>query len=273
MQDLFMSITDDERYCLVNIFGMMTRACYAAKVSDGVGGTLAINWQRLIYHAKTRAWAKKKWALLQSAISKDEDTMEQSYHDDYGELIQAEPARPSGVIPSARPNLGLQEQRPPREASDEGAPTVASQRPASRAAGTGSGPPVDKIGPVPGNMGGITDLLVRVLRTQADSNFAMHQLFQTTMLENIQATGTAVSTMGTIKEAKLTESKLRILQVCSGEDNRSLFILSKVYTKVDWEGHTTDNYSRVMRQLVVAVTSSAHKCNVHITPKLVATVK
>jgi hypothetical protein len=42
---------------------------------------------------------------------------------------------------------------------------------------------------------------------------------------------------------------------------------------VDQEGHTTDNYSWVMRQLVVAVPGSAHKCNVHITPKLVAMVK
>jgi hypothetical protein len=31
------------------------------------------------------------------------------------------------------------------------------------------------------------------------------------MLESIQATGTTVSTMGTMKEAKLTKLKLRIL--------------------------------------------------------------
>jgi hypothetical protein len=137
----------------------------------------------------------------------------------------------------------------------------------------GSGLPVDEIRPVPGDMGGITDLLVRVLRAQVDSNFAMHQSFQTTMLESIRATGTTVSTTGTIKEAKLTESKLRILQACSGEDDRSLFVLSKVYAKVDQEGHMMDNYSRVMRRLVVAISGSAHKCNVHITPKLIAMVK
>jgi hypothetical protein len=211
--------------------------------------------------------------LLHLDIGKDKDTMEQSYPEDYGELFQAEPVRPLVVIPSARPNLGLQEQRPPRKASNKGSPTVPSQRPVSRAAGTGSGPPVDKTGPVPGNMGGITDLLVRVLRAQADSNFAMHQLFQTTMLESIRVTGTAVSTTETIKEAKITKLKLRILRVCSGEDNRSLFVLLKVYAEVDREGHTTDNYSWVMRQLVVAVPGSAHKCNVHITPKLVATVR
>jgi hypothetical protein len=75
----------------------------------------------------------------------------------------------------------------------------------------------------------------------------MHQPFQTTMLENIRETGTTVSTTRTIKEAKLTKSKLRILRACSGEDNRSLFVLLKVYAKVDWKGHTTDNYSWVMR--------------------------
>ncbi len=34
-----------------------------------------------------------------------------------------------------------------------------------------------------------------------------------------------------------------------------------------------NNYSWVMRWLVVAIPGSAYKCNVHITPKLVATVK
>ncbi len=34
-----------------------------------------------------------------------------------------------------------------------------------------------------------------------------------------------------------------------------------------------ENYSRIMRQLVVAVPGSAHKCIVHITPKLVAKFK
>jgi hypothetical protein len=54
MRDLFMSITDDKRYRLVDIFGMMTRASCAAKASDRAGSTLAINWPRLIYHAKTQ---------------------------------------------------------------------------------------------------------------------------------------------------------------------------------------------------------------------------
>jgi hypothetical protein len=101
----------------------------------------------------------------------------------------------------------------------------------------------------------------------------MLQSFQMTLLENIQVTGTTVSAMGAVKEVKLTESKLRILQACLGEDNKSLFVLSKVCGEVDWEGHTTDNYRRVMQRLVVAIPGSAHKCNVHITLKLVVAVK
>ncbi len=273
MQDLFMSITDDKSYRLVDIFGMMTWVCCATKALDGAGSTLAVDWQRMIYHVKTWEWAEKKWASLQSNVGKDEDTKEQSYHKDNGELFQAEPARPLVVIPLERPNLRLQERRPLCKASDEGVSTVASQRLACHAAGTGSGSLADEIEPVPGDMGGITDLLVQVLRTQADSNFAMHQSVQMTIPENIWATGTVVSNTGTIKEAKLTKLKLRILRACMGEDNRSLFVLSKVYAKVDWEGHTTDNHSRVMQKLVVAVPGSAHKCNVHITSKLSGTVK
>ncbi len=197
-----------------------------------------------------------------------EDRPHTLHYDAYRQVLT-----PQGAQCTQEPNIGLHKQRPPRKASNKGTPTVASQWPASRAAGTGSCQPGDDIGPVPSNMGGITDLLVRVLKAQVESNFAMHQSFQATMLESIRATGTAVSTTGTIKGAKLTKSKLRILRACSGEDDRSLFILSKVYAEVDREGHTTGNYSRIMRRLVVAVPGSAHKCNVHITPKLVATVK
>jgi hypothetical protein len=60
MRDLFMSIMEGKRYRLVKIFWMMTRACCATKVLDGAVSTLAVDWQRLIYHAKTQAWAKKE---------------------------------------------------------------------------------------------------------------------------------------------------------------------------------------------------------------------
>jgi hypothetical protein len=196
--------------------------------------------------------------------------MEQSDLENYGEIFRGETARPLVVILVARPNIGFQGKRTPRAAPN---PTAASQMPASRASGAGPGPSADKLGQLPEDMGSIAGLLVQVMRAQAESTLTMHQLFQTTLLENIRVTGVAVSATGAVKEAKLTESKIKILHACSGEDNESLFVLPKVYSKVDWDGHTRDNYSRVMRQLVVAVPGSAYKCNVHITPKLVATVK
>jgi hypothetical protein len=67
---------------------------------------------------------------------------------------------PRGAQCTQEPNIGLHKWCPPCNASNEGAPTVASQQPASRAAGTGSCQPGDDIGPVPSNMGGITDLLI-----------------------------------------------------------------------------------------------------------------
>ncbi len=128
MRDLFMSVTDDERYRLVDIFGMMTRACCATREEDRAGSTLAINWRKLKYHAKTRAWAEEKWALLKSNVGEDEEAMEQSDLEDYGESFRGEMARPSVVIPAARPNIGFQGNRTPCAAPG---PTAASQMPAS----------------------------------------------------------------------------------------------------------------------------------------------
>jgi hypothetical protein len=42
------------------------------------GSTLAVDWRKLKYHAKTRAWAEEKWALLKSNVGEDEEAMEQS---------------------------------------------------------------------------------------------------------------------------------------------------------------------------------------------------
>jgi hypothetical protein len=182
MRDLFMSVTDDERYCLVDIFEMMTRACCATREGDGAGSTLAVDWCKLKYHAKTRAWAEEKWALLKSNVGEDEEVMEQSDLEDYGEIFRGETARPSVVIPAARPNIGLQGKRTPCVAPD---PTAAIQMLASRASGAGPGPLADKLGQLPEDMGSIADLLVRVMRAQAESTLTMHQSFQTTLLENI----------------------------------------------------------------------------------------
>ncbi len=235
-----MSITDDERYRLVDIFGMMTRACCATRERDGAGSTLAVDWRKLKYHAKTRARAEEKWALLKSNVGEDKEAMEQSDLEDYGEIFRGEMARPSVVILAARPNIGFQGKCTPCAAPN---PTAASQMPASRASRAGPGPLADELGQLPEDMRSIADLLVQVMRAQAESTLTMHQSFQTTLLENIRAMGVAVSATGAVKEAKLTELKIKILRACSGEDDESLFVLPKVYSKVDQEGHTTDNYS------------------------------
>ncbi len=193
MRDLFISVTDDERYRLVDIFGMMTWACCATREGDGAGSTLAVDWRKLKYHAKTRAWAEEKWVLLKSNVGEDKEAMEQSDLEDYGEIFRGEKARPSVVIPGARPNIGFQGKRAPRAAPG---PTAASQMPASRASGAGPDPSADKPGQLPEDMGSIADLLVRVIRAQAESMLTMHQSFQTTLLENIRATGVAVSATG-----------------------------------------------------------------------------
>ncbi len=146
MWDLFMSLTDDQRYRLVNIFGMMTWACCATRERDGAGSTLAINWCKLKYHAKTRAWAKEKWALLKSNVGEDEEAMEQFELEDYGEIFRGETARPSVVPLVARPNIGFQGKRTHRAAPKL---MAASQMPASRASGAGPGPSADKLGQLP----------------------------------------------------------------------------------------------------------------------------
>ncbi len=67
------------------------------------------------------------------------------------------------------------------------------------------------------------------------------------LLKNIQATSVAVAATGTTNEARLMDSKLRILCVCSRfEDNAALFSPSQLYLEVDREGGTMDTFSWVL---------------------------
>ena len=101
----------------------------------------------------------------------------------------------------------------------------------------------------------------------------MHQSFQTNMLANIRATSTALTATGTSKDKKLSDPKLRILQACSGHGDSHTFQLSKFYAELDKNGLTTDNCGMALRRLVVTVSGSAHQCNVHISPKVLAAAK
>jgi hypothetical protein len=111
--------------------------------------------------------------------------------------------------------------------------------------------------------------MVKILESQAESSLCLHQ----NLLDNIRVTSAAVGATGTTRDALLSDTKLRILQACTGRDNGLSFVLSKLYLKVEWEGGTTDTFSRVLCCLVVTVPGSLHKCNVHITSKIVLAVK
>jgi len=93
------------------------------------------------------------------------------------------------------------------------------------------------------------------------------------MRENIRLTGTAVVATGASKDTRLTESKLRILRACTGEDDGLPFIPSKFYLEVEREGGNKDTVGRILRRMAVTVPGSAHKCNIHVTPKIIEAVK
>jgi hypothetical protein len=111
--------------------------------------------------------------------------------------------------------------------------------------------------------------MVKNLEAQSEVNLRLHQ----NLMENFRVTSVAVGATGTTRDAWLLDAKLRILQACADHDDDGPFIPSKLYLEVDRDGGTTDTFSRVLRCLFVMVPGSAHKCNVHITPKIVLATK
>jgi hypothetical protein len=119
---------------------------------------------------------------------------------------------------------------------------------------------------------GLDDLgsiMVKNLESQAKSSLRLHK----NLLENIRVMGAAVGVTGTTRDARLSDTKLRILQACAGRDDGLPFVPSKLYLKVYREGGKMDTFSRVLRCLVVTIPGSLHKCNVHITSKIVLAAK
>jgi hypothetical protein len=111
--------------------------------------------------------------------------------------------------------------------------------------------------------------MVKIMEAQAESSLRLHK----NLLDNIRITGAVVGATEATRDARLVEAKLRILQACAGQDDGFSFSPSKLYLKVDREGGTTDTFSRVLCRLVVTVPGSPHKCNVHITAKIVSAAK
>ncbi len=55
------------------------------------------------------------------------------------------------------------------------------------------------------------NMMVKDLEAQGKANLALHEGYQTNMHKNIRLMGTAVVATGSSKDARLTESKLRVL--------------------------------------------------------------
>ncbi len=244
MFDLFDSLTKDEQVNRMPILEMMATACCGADNSGKVKSTLLSKWAQLRFHAGTKCWAAEAWAALTSLPVKERAPL---------------PVIPVVQSPEnrVRDQFGNRPQRPavrfPQAAT---APLVA--------------PKAAAIGMSAMDMG---DMMVKVLKAQVKANLALHESYQTDMCKNIRLTGTAVVATGSSKDTRLTESKLRILRVCSGHNDGLPFTLSKLYIKVEREGGAKDTFHRILRRMAVTVQGSAHKCNIHITPKIVEAVK
>ncbi len=117
------------------------------------------------------------------------------------------------------------------------------------------------------------NMMVKVIEVQVKASLTLHESYRANLRENIRLTGTAVVATGASKDARLTESKLRILRACTREDDGLPFVPSKFYVKVEREGGNKDMIGRILRQMVVTVPGSAHKCNIHVTPNIVEVVK
>ncbi len=117
------------------------------------------------------------------------------------------------------------------------------------------------------------DMMVKVIKAQAKASLALHKSYRTNLRENIRLTGTAVVATGASKDARLTESKLRILRACTREDDGIPFVPSKFYVEVEQEGGNKDTVGRILCPMVVTVPGSAHRCNIHVTLKIVEAVK
>ena len=247
MFDLFDSLEEEDRSDLYPIFEMVCMACCAADDSDMPASTLSTQWTRLTFHARTKRWATEAWAR-------------HSGQGDQVHVDQSDPLPPETPSPSAQ-FKNLFGQRKKRHAGH-------STRPATTQDSRAPTYPI-QAAPVDAAAGDLGSIMVKILEAQSEANLRLHR----NLMENFRVTSAAVGATGTTRDARLSDAKLRILQACAGHDDGGPFVPSKLYLEVDRDGGTTDTFSRVLRRLVVTVPGSAHKCNVHITPKIVLAAK
>jgi hypothetical protein len=116
-------------------------------------------------------------------------------------------------------------------------------------------------------------LVSKILQAQTESHLQLQQSLQANMMANIQATSTALAATSPAKDSKLSDTKLRVLQACSGHGDSAQFVLSKFYADLNINGLTSDNCSKGLRRFVISVPGSTHRVNVHISPKVIAAAK
>ena len=210
--------------------------------------TLSTQWTRLTYHARTKRWAAEAWA-------RHSGPGKQAHVD------QSDPLPPATPSPSAqfKDLFGKLQKRHAGHHPTRTATTRDSRAPIS---------PI-QLAPLDTAVGDLGPIMVKILEAQSEANLRLHQ----NLMENFRVTSAAVGAMGTTRDARLSDAKLRILQACAGHDDGGPFVPSKLYLEVDRDGGSTVTFSRVLRRLVVTVPGSAHKCNVHITPKIVLAAK
>ena len=237
MFDLLDSLDEEDRNELLPILEMMGMACCAADESDMAPSTLSSQWTRLTHHTRTKEWATEAWA-------RHSDPVEQSLSD-----TEAPAQFPSDQLQGL---FGQRRKRPAWAASnqDRRTPPISSAKASMEVGDLGS-------------------IITKILESQAEASLRLHQ----NLLENFRVTSAAIGATGTTRDTRLSAAKLRILQACAGGMEDGPFVPSKLYLEVDREGGTTDTFSRVLRRLVVTVPGSQHKCNVHITPKIVLAAK
>ena len=172
------------------ILEMMATACCGADNSGEARSTLSSKWTQLKFHKGTRLWAEEAWKMHQppavgerapSPVPQVVQSPEMKVRDLFGNR----PRRPGVTIARA-------------------ATAPVNPPPTARR----SMPEMD--------MG---DMMVKVIEVQTKASLALHESYRADLRENIRLTGTAVVATGASKDALLTESKLRILRACTGEDD------------------------------------------------------
>lgn len=236
-----------ERVQFAPIKDSLLLACYGDRVDDKVAySCLSSDWDPLPLHPRTKTWMQEHWRLMTSAVD-DEDCGQDSDLVDSRKMPARGGARPFVSQPT-----------PPATAAASPRTRPPTAPPRGNAAFT-----LADLGP----------LVSKILQAQTDSNLQLQQSLQANMMANIRATAGALAGTNPAKDSKLSDTKLRILQACSGHGDSAQFTLSKFFADLDKNGLTSDNCGTGLRRLVVSVPGSAHRVNVHISPKVIAAVK